>query len=345
MRVLVTGHRGYLGAVLVAVLRHHRFEVTGLDADWFAGCRFGRTAADLPEFLADFRDVHLPDLLPFDAVVHLAALSNDACADLNPALAAEINTAATVRLAALCREASVSRFVFASTCAVYGRSTARPRTEDDHPAPFSPYAQGKLAAERGILPLAGHAFSPTVLRFATLYGLSPMLRMDTFVNEFTGAALATGKVPLRSNGSSWRPVVHVEDAARAVAAVLRAPRENVHAATLNVVDSVENHRVIDVADRVCDAAGATRQWTRRHFDPRSYRVDGSRLLERLPGFRFRWPLDRGIEQLLVGLAAAGFTAADLRGDRFRRALRVQSLLEQGHLAPDLRASTTAVTAA
>lgn len=336
LRVLVTGHRGYLGAVLVSVLQNQRFDLTGLDNNWFDGCDFGRTHCEVPAYQLDIRDVQFADLLSFDAVVHLAGLSDDACADLDPVCADGINHAATVRLAELCRQARVSKFIFASSCAVYGRSDRRWRTEKDSPSAVSVYAQGKLAAERQILRMADETFAPTVLRFGTLYGLSPRLRVDTFVNEFAASALASGRVVMRSAGSAWRPVVHVEDAARAIGAVLRARSESVTSRIFNVADTRENHRVVDVADRVCEAAGVTKQLGRPTFDERSYRVDGSHFLEQLPGFGFRWSLDRGIRQLLSGLSNAGFTSSDLRGDRFRRVLRLRSLLEHHRLNPDLR---------
>lgn len=344
MRVLVTGHRGYFGSVLVSVLQHQRFEVTGLDTEWFGGCDFGRTHCVVPSYQLDVRDIQFADLLSFDAVVHLAALSDDACADFEPRLSDEINRAAAVRLAELCRQAKVSRFIFASSCAVYGRSDHSLRSEADAPAPGSIYAQNKLAAERQILRLADDSFSPTILRFATLYGLSPRLRVDTFVNEFVASACAHERVVLRSSGTAWRPIVHVEDAARAVGAVLRAPRENVCTRLFNVADSKENYRVVDVAARICEVASASLQVGRRSFDERSYRVDGSSILHRLPGFGFRWKLDEGIRQLLVGLSSAGFTAADLRSDRYRRALRLQGMVEHHRLSPDFRILESVIAA-
>lgn len=336
MRVLVTGHRGYVGAVLVSVLHHQHFDVTGLDADWFEGCDFGRTFLDVPGFQLDVRDVQFADLLSFDAVVHLAAVSNDACSEIDPALAEDINLYGAVRLAELSKQAKVGRFVFASTCAVYGRSDRHEVTEEDPPAPLSAYAQGKRTAEQQILCLADDAFSPTVLRFGTLYGLSPRLRVDTFVNEFCASAVAAGSVDMHSAGTAWRPVVHVEDAARAVGAVLRARQDNVHAQILNVADRRENHRVYDVAARVCEATGAIYHAGRQSYDERSYRVDGSRLLNHLPGFHYRWSLERGIRQLLEGLTSAGFTAAELRGDRYRRELHLQQLLEHQRLDSSFR---------
>lgn len=344
MRVLVTGHRGYLGAVLVSVLQHQRFEVFGLDNDWFEGCDFGRTRLDVPSFQLDIRDVEFADLLSFDAVIHLAALSDDACSDIDPVLAEAINRQAAVRLAELCRQASVPRFIFASSCAVYGRSDRRLLTENDPPSPSTIYAQCKLAAERQILRLADEVFSPTILRFGTLYGLSPRLRVDTFVNEFAASALALGRLQMRSAGTAWRPLVHVEDAARSIGAVLRAQREATHAQVCNVADMSANYQVHDVAERICETAGVTRQLGRGTMDERSYRVDGSKLLAQIPGFQYRWSLDRGIQQLLEGLGSAGFTAADCRGDRFRRVNRLQSMIEHRRLDQNLRMMESMVAA-
>jgi nucleoside-diphosphate-sugar epimerase len=337
MRILVTGHRGYIGSVLAAVLQHRRHEVFGLDAGWFEDCNFGRTRQQLPGFNLDVRDVTFAELLAFDAVVHLAALSDDASADLQPDLTRKINHHAAVQLARACREARIARFIFASTCSVYGAAGTNPVDEDATPNPLSQYARAKRDAEREILALAEPGFSPVVLRFATAYGVSPGLRLDLVVNDFVASAVTTGRVVLGSAGHAWRPLVHVEDAARAVAAVLDAPDDDPPARLFNVVAPSENHRVIDIADAVTDALPhCSRTILGRTLDERSYRVEGSRFLRTFPSFSYRWTLPSGIRQLCAAFAAAGLTAGDCRSDRFRRRLRLAYLIENARLDPSLR---------
>lgn len=338
MRVLVTGHLGYVGAVLSRVLRNSRFEVIGLDSGWFSDCTFGRVRDDLPAFDSDIRDVDFTELLSVDAVVHLAGLSDDPCADLSPDLTGQINLHATVRLAELCRQAQVSRFVFASTCSVYGRAGGELLNERSRTSPLTAYARTKLAAEQALLAMSDAAFSPVVLRLGTCYGMSPSLRLDLLVNQLTAAGVTGGVAELRSDGRAWRPLVHVEDVARAIAAVLVAPEDAVHASTFNVVPPDENYRVIDVADEVVEAIpGCRRGICPETHDHRSYRADGRKLLGALPGFAYRWRIAQGVQQMVEAYRSAGLTSADLRSDRFHRLPRLRAAIESGHLTDDLRA--------
>lgn len=338
MRVLVTGHLGYVGAVLSRVLRNSRFDVIGLDTGWFGDCTYGRVRDDLPAFDSDVRDIDFTDLLSVDAVVHLAGLSDDPCGDLNPELTEQINLHATLRLAELCRQAQVSRFVFASTCSVYGRAGGELLNERSRTNPLTTYAETKLAAEHSLLAMSDAAFSPVILRLGTCYGVSPSLRLDLLVNQLAAAAVTSGLAELRSDGRAWRPLVHVEDVARAIAAVLVASDGTLHAGTFNVVPPDENYRVIDVADEIVDAIpGSRRSIAPETHDHRSYRVDGRQLLRALPGFAYHWRLRQGVQQMAEAFRSGGLTSGDLRSDRFRRLPRLRAAIESRRLTGDLRA--------
>lgn len=342
MRVLVTGHRGYFGSVLCGVLRAARFDVVGLDAGWFEGCEFGRMRDDVPSFDSDVRDIEFTDLLSFDAVVHLAGLSDDACGALAPRLTEEINTETTVRLAEACRRANVSRLVCASSCAVYGRSGNGVVDEFAPARPCSAYAASKLHSERDVARLADGTFSPVFLRLATMYGVSPRLRLDTVVNDFVASAVTTGRITMRSAGGEWRPLVHVEDAARVIASVLRAPADELSGQIINVARREENYRVIDIADAVTDLVSpCVRHGMRDGVDHSSYRVDGAQLRRLFPEFVFRWNLERGIKQLHQAMLCNGVTPADWRGERFRRLPHLLRLQEQGRLSSTLRGAPVA----
>lgn len=354
MRVLVTGHRGYIGSVVSNVLKHSRFEVVGLDCDLYGHCDFGRVADDIPSFDIDLREIEFADLLSFDAVVHLAALPEDDEGQIDPDLIEDVNFHATMRLAECCLQAQVPRFVFASTCAVYGRDGDDAVTEETTPQPITTYAKTKLACEEALSGLVrsgsgsgsrSGGWSHVCLRNGTVYGVSPRMRLDTVVNDFVGSAVARGRVDMRTEGRAWRPFVHVEDVARAYAAVLTAPDEAVSGRTFNVVRSDENYRIIDVADAVVEYVGeCVRSKPTSVFDKRSYRVDGTKLAEALPKLSMRWTLDQGIRQLRDAFSSNGLTPGLWRSDRFRRMLRLQSLLELGLLDSTLRHTALPVLA-
>ncbi len=325
MRVLVTGHRGYIGSVVSAVLRHAACDVVGLDADLYGDCDFGRVQDPIPSFDCDLREVEFADLVSFDAVVHLAGLSDDESGDWDPHLTHAINQQATIQLAECCKQAGVGRFIFASSCAVYGRAGSDAVDEAGAVRPLSLYARTKLQCERGLSHLADDRFCPISLRLATAYGVSPRLRLDTVVNDFVASAVTHGGIVMKTNGASWRPLVHVEDVARVCLAVLTAPADVVHDQVFNVVPLEENYRIIDIADMVTESLlHCTRRARAEEFDPRSYRVDGGKLLRAFPKLRFHWNVTAGIRQLISAMRNAGLTTGDWRGDRYRRALRLKA---------------------
>ena len=337
MRVLVTGHRGYIGSVLTCVLRNQMCDVVGLDADLFAGADFGRVDESIPAFDMDVRDIDFADLASFDAVVHLAAVSDDDSGAISARATEEINVHATLRLAECCRRVGVPRFVFASTCAVYGETIGDVVSEYGPFHPVSDYAASKLAAEAELARLATPAFSPVFVRLPTVYGVSPRLRLDSVVNDFVAAATCTGCVSMRTAGHAYRPVAHVEDVARAFAALVAAPVEMVHRAAFNVVPDGENHRVIDIADEVVGLVpDGVRERPRPMSDRCSYRVDGDKLARTLPRLKLRWNLKLGVRQLYNAMSHAGLTAGDARSDRYRRGPRLRSMLEHGEIDAALR---------
>jgi nucleoside-diphosphate-sugar epimerase len=287
----------------------------------------------------DIRDVRRDDLAGVDAVVHLAALSNDPVGDLNPECTYEINHRASLGLARLAREAGVRRFLFSSSCSVYGASSPDDMLDEEAAfAPITPYAESKVAVERDLLRLADDEFSPTFLRNATVYGVSPRLRGDVVVNNLVGWAVTTGKVALKSDGTPWRPLVHVEDVCRAFAALLEAPREVVHSQAFNVGRQDENYRIRAVAEIVQRAVpGSELSFAEGAGpDPRCYRVDFSKIARMVPGFRPTWSVERGVNQLRDAFIAVGLTRADLEGARYSRVKALLCLLQQGRVDTDLR---------
>jgi nucleoside-diphosphate-sugar epimerase len=339
MRVLMTGHEGYIGAVMSRWLTAAGCEVHGLDSGLFAGCDFGIPAPAIPARRLDLRDVRAADLAGFEAVVHLAAISNDPLGNLNPRCTYAINHEASVRLAEAAREAGVSRFLYSSSCSVYG--AASPDDVLDETAAFSPvtpYAESKVWVERDVARLATEEFSPVFLRNATVYGVSPRLRGDLVVNNLVGWAFATGRVLLKSDGSPWRPLVHVEDVCRAFLAVLRADRERVHGQAFNVGRTGENYRIAEVADHVREVVAGSRIDFEAGAgpDPRCYRVCFDKIEATLPEYRPVWTVRAGVEELEQAYRKFGLKSRDLEGSRYLRIRRIQEHLEQGRLDSDLR---------
>jgi nucleoside-diphosphate-sugar epimerase len=340
MRVLVTGHEGYLGSVLVPAFVAAGHEVVGLDTGLFADCTLGPAPDPVPSLRTDIRDVtgeQLAEIRP-DAVVHLAALCNDPLGNLDPNLTYDVNHQATVRLARAAKEAGAQRFLFSSSCSLYGSGTDDDLLDETaQMAPITPYGESKVRSERDLDALADDDFSPVFLRNATAYGFSPRLRGDLVVNDLVGHALLTGEVRLRSDGMAWRPLVHAEDIAAAFLALLEAPRQTVHARAFNVGDSAENYLIRDVAELVHKIVGGEVTYASGSgADARNYRVSCDLIAREVPGFLPQWTLSRGIEQLAEAYQRHGLAIDDLMGERHQRLRRINALREAGRIDESLR---------
>jgi nucleoside-diphosphate-sugar epimerase len=338
MRVLITGHVGYIGSVMAPAFIEAGHEVTGLDTGYFAECTLVPDRVEVPAVRKDIRDIERSDLDGFDAVVHLAALSNDPIGNLNDRWTEEINFEASLRLAELAREAGVGRFLFSSSCIMYGMSEAAVVDETAPLDPKTEYARSKVQGERAIAELADNAFSPVFLRNGTVYGVSPRMRFDTVFNDLLGRAVANRRVVVYGDGKPWRPVVHVKDLVRAFEAALVAPREKVHGEAFNTGADHLNHQVGDLA-RIAVAAvpGCELEvLDRPGADQRTYKADFSKWARTFPDCEFEWTPERGAAELRAAFESIGLTPEDFEDRRFTRLKWLSHLLDSGAVDGELR---------
>jgi len=343
MRVLVTGHNGYIGSVMAPLLKQLGHDVVGLDTFYFGDCTFGEDGEWIPSLRRDIRDLEVRDLEGFGAVIHLAALCNDPLGDLNSDWTYDINYTASVHLAQLAREAGVGRYLYASSCSMYGAAGEDVLSEEAPLNPITPYATSKVRTEEAVSKLASSGFSPIFMRNATAYGVSPRLRADVVLNNLVCWAHTSGRIRIMSDGTPWRPIVHVQDISRAFAAALVAPREAIHNEAFNVGSNGENYQVLELAEIV----RATVPGCKVEFgpgagpDPRSYRVDFTKLGRCLPEFRPQWNASFGAKDLYSALQQAGISFDDFQGRKYIRLSQFKHLLDTGQLDPTLRWTTPA----
>lgn len=344
MRVLLTGHKGYIGTVLVPMLIAEGHDVFGIDSDLYEKSTFGDGIQDIPELRKDIREVELSDLQGFDAVLHLAGLSNDPLGNLNPNLTYEINHAASVRLAELSKQAGVARYIFSSSCSNYGAGGEDWLTEESAFNPVTPYGESKVRVEQDVSKLSDEEFSPTFLRNATAYGVSPRLRFDLVLNNLVAWAFTTGKVYIKSDGTPWRPIVHIGDISRAFISVLHAPREVVHNQAFNVGRNEDNYQIRDLANIVKETvSGCEIEYAPDGGpDKRCYRVNCSKIIDAIPEFQPQWNARLGAQELYDAYKNVGLTLEEFEGPRYQRIAHIKGLLSDRKLDESLRWRTKAL---
>lgn len=337
MKVLVTGHRGFIGTVMVPILLKEGFEVVGIDTDLYRFCTYGDNPVSIPTIEKDVRDVVADDLKGFDAIVHLAALSNDPLGNINPDLTYDINHRASVRIAEMAREVGVKRFLFASSCSMYGKAGDDVLDETADFNPVTPYAKSKVYVERDVAPMASDSFSPVFLRNATAYGVSPRIRFDLVINNLVAWAHTTGKILMKSDGTPWRPLVHIEDITQAVVCALKADREVIHGLAVNVGSNEENYQMRDLAAMVketvpnCvieieDGAGP---------DERCYRANFDKIHRVFPDFKTKWTAKMGVEQCYNSYLKHGLQRDEYEGIKYKRIAHIENLIAEGKLDTNL----------
>ena len=338
MKVLVTGSLGYIGTVLVPMLQQRDHDVTGVDTDLYQKCTFAGQVPEVKTMHADVRDLHPDDLVAYEAIIHLAGLSNDPLGDYQPELTEKINEAASVRLAEMAKTAGVRRFLFASSCSNYGAAGDQFLTETADFNPVTPYGVSKVKVEAALTQMADENFSPTYIRASTAYGLSPRLRFDLVANNLTAWAFTTGLVYLKSDGTPWRPIVHVEDIARAYIAALEAPRDLIHDEAFNVGTTTENYQIREIAEMVKEIVPGCKIEYAPDAGPdqRCYRVDCNKIARVLKDFKPQWTARRGIEQLYEAYKNTGLTLEEFEGPKYKRIAHVKKLVDDGSLDHDLR---------
>jgi len=341
MKVLLTGHRGYIGVEMVSALRAAGHEVVGLDTGYYDACDFSAPPDEIPALAVDLRDVTPEHCRGFDAVIHLAALSNDPLGDLNPDITYDINLHASVRLARAAKEAGVGRFLFSSSCSLYGAGADGYLDENAAFNPVTPYGESKVRVEQEVARLADATFTPVYLRNATAYGVSRRLRADIVVNNLVGHAITSGKVLLQSDGTPWRPLVHIADIIHAFECCLAAPASAIHNQAFNVGRTSENFRIRQVAEMVAEVVpNATVTFAQgASADARNYRVDFSKIETKLPGYAPTWTLRKGIEELYAAYRRHEMTADEWLGPRYYRLRTIKGLLDRGVLDRNLRQRT------
>lgn len=338
MKVLVTGHRGYIGTVMVPMLQAEGFDVVGMDTDLYRHCTYGDQPVEIPTIEKDVRDVTASDVKGFDAIVHLAALSNDPLGNINPDITYDINHHASVQTAEAARSAGVQRFIFASSCSMYGKAGDDILDETAEFNPVTPYAKSKVYVERDVSQMADDNFSPVFMRNATAYGVSPRIRFDLVINNLVAWAMTTGRILMKSDGTPWRPLVHIEDITQAVICALKAPRETIHNLAVNVGSNDENYQMHDLAQMVketvpncqieyADGAGP---------DTRCYRANFDKIRRVFPDFETKWTARQGVEQCYESYVKHGLNKDDYEGIKYKRIAHIKNLIADGKLSADLR---------